>query len=73
LSWTSANERWQVALWGNNVNDKRYIINATDLTAFYATIPEFLATDTAGNPINKMYAGNWNTPRMLGVSLTWKH
>ncbi|MDB6014854.1 MAG: TonB-dependent receptor [Gammaproteobacteria bacterium] len=73
LSWTSANERWQVALWGNNVNDKRYIINATDLTAFYATIPEFLATDIAGNPINKMYAGNWNTPRMLGVSLTWKH
>jgi iron complex outermembrane receptor protein len=72
LSWTSANERWQVALWGNNINDERYIINAVDLTAFYATIPEFLATGAGGNALNKMYIGNWNTPRMLGVSFTYK-
>ena len=72
-NWTSANEAWAVSLWANNVNNKRYIINATDLTAFYATIPEFLAADTDGNKINKMYAGDWNAPRMFGVSFTYKH
>ena len=72
-NWTSTNEAWAVSLWANNVNNKRYIINATDLTAFYATIPEFLAADTDGNKINKMYAGDWNAPRMFGVSFTYKH
>jgi len=40
-----AGEVWAVSLWANNVNNKRYIINAVDLTAFYATVPEFLATE----------------------------
>jgi iron complex outermembrane recepter protein len=72
-NWTSMDQRWEVALWGNNVNNKRYIINATDLTAFYATVPEFFATDAAGNPLNKMYVGDWNTPRMYGLTVTFRH
>jgi hypothetical protein len=60
-------------LWGNNVNNRRYIINATELTAFYASIPEFLAADAAGAPINRMYVGDWNPPRMFGISLIYKH
>jgi len=43
------------------------------LTAFYATPPEFLAADAAGNSINKLYAGDWNPPRMFGISFTYKH
>src|SRR5882757_7376050 len=73
INWTSADEAWEVSLWANNVNNKRYIINATDLTAFYATPPEFLAADAPGNSINKMYAGDWNPPRMFGISFTYKH
>jgi len=73
INWLSADEAWEVSLWANNVNNKRYIINATDLTAFYATPPEFLAADAAGNSINKMYAGDWNPPRMFGISFTYKH
>jgi hypothetical protein len=72
-NWTSANQIWQVSLWSNNLNNKRYIINATDLTAFYATPPEFLATNANGNAINKMYVGDWNAPRMYGISFTYKH
>jgi len=72
-NWTSPDEVWAVSLWANNVNDKRYIINAVDLTAFYATVPEFLATDAAGNNVNKMYVGDWNTPRMFGISFTYRH
>ena len=72
-SWSSPGENWKVAIWGNNVNDRRYIINAVDLTAFYATIPEFFATDAAGNNINKMYVGEWNPPRMFGVSFSYKY
>jgi len=72
-NWTSADGAWAVSLWANNVNNKRYIINATDLTAFYATIPEFIATDADGNKVNKMYVGDWNAPRMFGVSFTYKH
>jgi hypothetical protein len=33
-NWTSADETWEVLLWGNNVTDHRYIVNATELTAF---------------------------------------
>jgi len=73
INWLSADEAWEVSLWANNVNNKRYIINATDLTAFYATPPEFLAADAAGNSINKIYAGDWNPPRMFGISFTYKH
>jgi len=62
-----------VSLWANNVNNKRYIINAVDLTAFYATVPEFLATDATGNNVNKMYVGDWNAPRMFGISFTYRH
>jgi outer membrane receptor protein involved in Fe transport len=72
-NWTSPDEVWAISLWANNVNDKRYIINAVDLTAFYATPTEFLATDAAGNNVNKMYVGDWNTPRMFGISFTYKH
>jgi iron complex outermembrane receptor protein len=72
-NWTSPGEIWQVSLWGNNVNNRRYIINATELTAFYASIPEFLAADAAGAPINRMYVGDWNPPRMFGISLIYKH
>lgn len=72
-NWTSYDQTWQVSLWANNVNNKRYIINATDLTAFYATPAEFLAVDAAGNSINKMYAGDWNAPRMFGVTFTYRH
>jgi iron complex outermembrane recepter protein len=71
-SWTSSDETWEVSLWGNNVTDDRYIVNATDLTAFYA-IPEFTATDASGAAINKLYVGNWNSPKMFGVSFTFRH
>jgi hypothetical protein len=43
------------------------------LTAFYATPAEFQAADAAGNFINRMYAGDWNPPRMFGISFTYKH
>jgi hypothetical protein len=72
-NWTSADDVWAVSLWANNANNKRYLINAVDLTAFYATVPEFLATDAAGNNVNKMYVGDWNAPRMFGISFTYKH
>jgi iron complex outermembrane recepter protein len=72
-NWTSADETWEVLLWGNNVTDHRYIVNATELTAFYANIPEFMATDAGGSAINRMYVGQWNTPRMFGISVTYKH
>jgi iron complex outermembrane recepter protein len=72
-NWTSSDDAYQVALWGNNVTNRRYIVNATDLTAFYATVPEFLATNAAGSALNKMYVGDWNTPRMFGISLTYRH
>ncbi len=71
--WTSSNNAWSILLWANNVNDKRYIINAVDLTTLYASIPEFLAQDAAGNAINKMYVGDWNAPRMFGISFTFNH
>jgi iron complex outermembrane receptor protein len=71
--WTSPDDAWAVSLWANNVNNKRYIINAVDLTAFYATPAEFLATDAAGNNVNKMYVGDWNAPRMFGISFSYKH
>jgi iron complex outermembrane receptor protein len=73
VNWTSADETWEASLWANNINNKRYIINATELTAFYATPAEFQAADAAGNFINRMYAGNWNPPRMFGLSITYKH
>jgi len=72
-NWTSPDDVWAVSLWANNVNNKRYIINAVDLTAFYATPAEFLAADAAGNSVNKMYVGDWNAPRMFGISFTYKH
>jgi iron complex outermembrane receptor protein len=72
-NWTSANQAWQVSLWANNLNNKRYIINATELTAFYATPAEFFAADANGNAVNRMYVGDWNTPRMYGISFTYKH
>src|SRR5258708_2160575 len=72
-NWTSADESWVVSLWSTNINNKRYIVNATDLTAFYATVPEFFATDAAGNNTNKMYVGEWNAPRMFGITVTYKH
>jgi iron complex outermembrane recepter protein len=71
--WSSDDERWHVSLWGNNVNDKRYIINAVDLTAFYATPREFFAPDAGGGALNKMYVGEWNAPRMLGISFTYEY
>jgi iron complex outermembrane receptor protein len=72
-NWTSADEHWEVSLWGNNVGNDRYIINATELTAFYANPAEFLATDATGsNPLNRMYVGDWNTPRMFGISVTYR-
>jgi len=58
---------WQVALWGNNVNDKRYIINATDLTAFYATIPDSSPPTPPGIRSTRCTPETGNTPRMLGV------
>jgi iron complex outermembrane recepter protein len=72
-NWTSDDERWEVSLWGNNVGNDRYIINAVELTAFYANPAEFLATDPTGTkPLNRMYVGDWNTPRMFGLSVTYR-
>jgi iron complex outermembrane receptor protein len=72
-NWKSSDETWEVSLWANNLNDKRYIFNAVDLTPFYVNIPEYSAKDPAGNSVNKMYVGEWNAPRMFGISFTYKH
>ncbi|HZZ69514.1 MAG TPA: TonB-dependent receptor [Phenylobacterium sp.] len=67
VNWTSPDKTWQVSFWGNNISDTRYIINATNIKGGLGTLPEFL------NPADQVYVGDWNMPRMYGVSLTYKY
>jgi iron complex outermembrane receptor protein len=66
-NWTSADKTWEVALWGNNITDTRYIINATNIKALFATPTEFF------NPADQIYVGDWNNPQMYGISLTYHY
>lgn len=63
----SPGDVWELSLFGKNVTDTRYLIVASDLTPFYANVPEYVSP--AGN---KMFAGDWNMPAMFGVSLTFR-
>jgi len=67
VSWTSPDQVWQVLFWGNNISDRRHLINAVNAEGGYATPGEFF------NPANQLYIGDWNTPAMFGVSLVYKH
>ena len=67
FGWTSADETWELSIWGKNVTNKRYLNFATDLTSFYATPREYFSP--AGN---KMFDASWNTRPTFGVSLTFK-
>ncbi len=67
VNWTSLDERWEVSLWGKNVTNTRFIVNATGgLNAFYANIPEYIGG------ADKVYAGTWSPPAMFGLSISYK-
>ena len=65
-SWTSPDKSLEVLLWGKNVTDQRSLIFATDLTPFYANVPEYLSGQ------DNMYVVNWTPPAMFGITLTYK-
>ena len=66
VNWTSSDRIWEVSLWGNNISNTRYIINAVNIKGGYASVSEFF------NPTDQIYLGNWNTPAMFGISLIYK-
>ena len=65
-SWTSPDKSLEVLLWGKNVTDQRSLIYATDLTPFYASVPEYFGGQ------DHMYVTNWTQPAMFGITLTYK-
>lgn len=64
-SWTSANDRWEVALWGKNVTNERYLTLWTDLTAFFFPLGAAGAGNSIGNAL-------WNAPRTYGFTVSHK-
>ena len=67
-TWTSADEAWEVSLWGKNVTNERSIVYSTELTVFYASFPEY--TSPARNSIHVL---DWSQPAFFGITLTYKH
>ncbi len=65
--WTSTDQTCEISLWGNNISNDHYIINATDVKGAFGTIGEYF------NPADQIFVGNWNTPAMYGVTVTFKH
>lgn len=66
-NWTSADDTLEVSLWANNIGNDRYIINATNIKGAFGTPSEYF------NPADQIYVGDWNMPRMYGITLTYKH
>ena len=67
LNWTSPDRTWAVSVWGNNVLDTRYIINAVNIKGGFGSPSEYF------NPADQIYIGDWNSPAMFGASLTYKY
>lgn len=65
-SWTSPDKSVEILLWGKNVTDQRSLIYATNLTPFYANIPEYVSGQ------DSMFVTNWTPPAMFGITLTYK-
>jgi hypothetical protein len=62
-TWSSSDDRFEVAGWAKNVTDKRAIINNADLSNFFDTFAEY-------NKGGYVSIDNWNDPRTVGISLT---
>jgi iron complex outermembrane receptor protein len=62
-TWSSTDNRAEVALWAKNLTDKRAIVNNADLSNFFDTVGEY----SKGGYVS---IDNWNDPRTVGISLT---
>jgi outer membrane receptor protein involved in Fe transport len=63
-AWTSPGETWEIALWGRNVTNERYLLYSVDVSSLYRP-----ATDPAPNSIR---LATWNMPRLYGATVTWR-
>jgi iron complex outermembrane receptor protein len=63
--WQSEGDRLEVSVWAKNLTNSQSVINASDLSHFYDTIPEFFSGKS-------VYITNWTPSRTVGVSLTGK-
>ena len=61
--WSSQGDRTEVTVWAKNLNDKRALINTADLSNLFDTVGEF-------NSGGRVYVGNYNEARTIGISLT---
>ena len=64
-AWTSANETWELSVWGKNITDKRVLNSAASLAPFYLTIPEVIAG-------NDVFLTHYNDPATYGATLTYR-
>ncbi len=65
-SWTSANERWQVVLWGKNVTDVHFTSDAADQSIFVLNATE------ANNPALHLFDARFADPAWYGVTVRIK-
>jgi iron complex outermembrane receptor protein len=61
-TWQSEDDAWELALWGRNVTDERYLTFSVDVSTLYRP-----ATDPLPNSIR---LANWSAPPTYGVTLT---
>ena len=52
-----------MTVWAKNLNDKRALINTADLSNLFDTVGEF-------NSGGRVFVGNYNEARTIGISLT---
>jgi len=67
-SWASLNDRWEVAVWGKNVTNQRYLVSA--LTGLSVLDSAYAPPLPAGSDVAFV---NWNLPPTFGATLTFKY
>ena len=55
MTWTSANDRWSVALWGRNLTDKDYVTNTLRSAGTYGTALHYGPPRTYGLTVGVKY------------------
>jgi iron complex outermembrane recepter protein len=64
--WESADEHFQILVWGKNLTNERSLLDATGFLSFYATPAEYFS---GGNSI---YHAFYTEPRTFGVTVTFR-
>lgn len=57
----------ELRLWGRNLTDRRWIVLANDVTAFFYLSP------TSANATTSSFLVNYSQPRTYGLTATWRY